>query len=719
MMVWCASNRAFRCLLVVQAWFAMVSDVDPVQAQIVSGYWSFDDTNSLGADGSTFGNDLTAEGGVSFDANGYSGGALSLDGVDGMLTGDPFSSVPVGDAPYGVSLWMKPNAPTNPQGAPSGMIGWGGYGSGRQVNAFRMFGDNGFRHYWWGADLDAQDSQVSDLGVDLDDGQWHHAVATYDGQTRKLFLDGQELVSDIPGTADVVGDNFAIGRTCDTCGGGEFFDGMLDEISIFNIGLSSKDVTALHSGTSPLNLVHMDDPAPAPPPPEEGLVGLWQFENSSNLGFDSSNLGNHLEVDGGVDFDADGKFGGAGFFDGFDGMLIHPDDFPDGIPVGDSEYTIALWMKPNAPTNQQGGPSGMIGWGAYGSGSSVNAFRMFNDNGFRHYWWGNDLDAQDFDVDDLGVDLDDGDWHHAVATYDGQTRSLYLNGELLVTDEPNPNNASPEQFAIGRTAPQFNEFFDGLLDDVAVFDISLDEGQIQTVMAGDFSLFGIGGVVLQAGDADQDLDFDQLDLVKVQIAARFLTGQAATWGEGDWDGAPGGEPGSPPAGNGVFDQLDIIAALSADIYLTGPYAAVRTGGVSGDGQTSLVYDSATGELAVDAPAGKELTSINVTSGGGMFVGDKPAVLDGAFDNFAADNVFKATFGGSFGSISFGRVLPAGLTEADVSTDLSAVGSLAGGGDLGDVDLVYVPEPASATQLLLAVLGLSLLGRFTVFRVGGK
>ena len=102
---------------------------------------------------------------------------------------------------------------------------------------------------------------------------------------------------------------------------------------------------------------------------------------------------------------------------------------------------------------------------------------------------------------------------------------------------------------------------------------------------------------LQAGDADQDLDFDQLDLVKVQIAAKYLTGQAATWGEGDWDGAPGGEQGNPPAGNGFFDQLDIIAALGPGHYLTGPYSALAGPGTVGDGQASLVYDTASGELS--------------------------------------------------------------------------------------------------------------------------
>ena len=218
-----------------------------------------------------------------------------------------------------------------------------------------------------------------------------------------------------------------------------------------------------------------------------------------------------------------------------------------------------------------------------------------------------------------------------------------------------------------------------------------------------------GETRLQAGDADQDLDFDQLDLVTVSIAAKYLSGTAASWGEGDWNGAPGGSQGNPPVGDGQFNQIDIIAALGPGHYLTGPYAAIGRGGQPGDGQTSLVYDVSSGVLSVDPPAGKELTSINISSAGSKFIGDTPTVLDGAFDNFAANNVFKATFGGSFGDITFGAVLPVGLSQSDVADDLSAVGSLAGGGDLGDVDLIFVPEP---TTLILLVIGLMSLSAMT-------
>ena len=217
---------------------------------------------------------------------------------------------------------------------------------------------------------------------------------------------------------------------------------------------------------------------------------------------------------------------------------------------------------------------------------------------------------------------------------------------------------------------------------------------------------------LEAGDADMDLKFDQLDLVKVQIAAKYLTGQAATWGEGDWNGAPGGSPGNPPPGNGLFDQQDIVAALAADNYLQGPYAAIQKGGSMGDGQTSVVYYEATGEVAVDAPAGTNLTSINIESASSIFTGSPAQGLGGSFDNDTDNNIFKATFGSSFGSLTFGNVAQAGLSEDFVAGDLTVVGSLAGGGALGNVDLIWVPIPEPATFVLLGLglVGLLLIGR---------
>jgi hypothetical protein len=59
---------------------------------------------------------------------------------------------------------------------------------------------------------------------------------------------------------------------------------------------------------------------------------------------------------------------------------------------------------------------------------------------------------------------------------------------------------------------------------------------------------------------------------------------------------------------------------------------------------------------------------------------------------------------SFGSLSFGNVAQAGLSEQFLRNDLTVVGSLAGGGALGSVDLIYVPEPSALVLALLSALG---------------
>jgi hypothetical protein len=147
--------------------------------------------------------------------------------------------------------------------------------------------------------------------------------------------------------------------------------------------------------------------------------------------------------------------------------------------------------------------------------------------------------------------------------------------------------------------------------------------------------------------------------------------------------------------------LDIIVALSAGLYLTGPYASggvpapppprALPGGSIGDGQTSVIYDAKTGEVSVDPPSGGELTSINLVSDSGVFTGDPPQNLTGDFDNATDTNLFKATFGANFGSLSFGNVAQVDLSEVSVVADLRVNGSLKSGGGLGSVDLVYVPQ----------------------------
>jgi hypothetical protein len=148
-------------------------------------------------------------------------------------------------------------------------------------------------------------------------------------------------------------------------------------------------------------------------------------------------------------------------------------------------------------------------------------------------------------------------------------------------------------------------------------------------------------------------------------------------------------------------------------------AAISSGGVLGDEQTSILYDAFTGAIGVDAPASTQLTAINIDSAGSIFTGGPALNLGGSFDSFNQSNIFKATFGGSFGSITFGNVATTGLSEAFILSDFSVVGSLAGGGDLGPVDLYYIGPSTPGTPgtptvpvpgaFLLAGLGSGFVG----------
>ena len=90
------------------------------------------------------------------------------------------------------------------------------------------------------------------------DGQWHHAAATFDGHVMRVYLDGNEIGSlarkgplslqtDVPAFVGSSG------------GHGEFFQGSLDDLRIYPVALTAKQIGQLHQhGTQSLALASME-----------------------------------------------------------------------------------------------------------------------------------------------------------------------------------------------------------------------------------------------------------------------------------------------------------------------------------------------------------------------------------------------------------------------------------------------------------------------------
>ena len=83
--------------------------------------------------------------------------------------------------------------------------------------------------------------------VTVKDETWYHAAGTYDGKSIKIYIDGK-LSNELAATApiDITTDVLAIGANKD--GTSNRFDGIIDEVGIFNRGLTAEEVLETMKG---------------------------------------------------------------------------------------------------------------------------------------------------------------------------------------------------------------------------------------------------------------------------------------------------------------------------------------------------------------------------------------------------------------------------------------------------------------------------------------
>lgn len=152
--------------------------------------------------------------------------ALQFDGIGDHITFTNVKGIPIGNASYTVEAWVYAEEMKS-----LGIVGWGVYQKTSQVNALRFSG-NGFSHYWWNDDLTVATGNISK--------KWHHVAATYDGKTRRIYLNGKEIAKDTPKGQHKVpnADNLTIGKTFRN----EFFNGKIDEVRIWKVARSAKEI---------------------------------------------------------------------------------------------------------------------------------------------------------------------------------------------------------------------------------------------------------------------------------------------------------------------------------------------------------------------------------------------------------------------------------------------------------------------------------------------
>jgi hypothetical protein len=267
------------------------------------------------------------------------------------------------------------------------------------------------------------------------------------------------------------------------------------------------------NGTAPSRSATLTVLIPLPPQ----LVGLWRFDEGSGTNLaDSSGLTNNgvlaAALDGnGTPGDAlptwvasQPGFGSALQFTynesapQYNYVLVQTNDsLKIGMTANDL-WTITVWAKELS----DGAGNFVSHYGrvfAYDFGWGLN-FNSGYTGDVQYYIWHNNPGVwqQGFGTDAAVVPVLD-QWVHLALVYDGRNLTLYKNGNNPAksgakTSVPAQGsvafNGYDGSFQIGSVLNEpLNHNWNGLLDDFAIFTGALSEGQIQTVMGGDFSAF--------------------------------------------------------------------------------------------------------------------------------------------------------------------------------------------------------------------------------------
>ena len=197
----------------------------PLVGQVVPTTWrdiSWEPNNSV---------EFTAPEDLTFD-----GSAVFFDGISYANVIEE-SSIPIGNDNYTINVWFNPTSFTGE----NAFVGWGDYGTTSAVNAFRLISNTGITNYWWDNDLAVAYGFQTDT--------WYNATCSFDGTTRKIYVNGVLYGSDTPVGHDVPD---ALNLTVAYSGiGSDPFIGSIEVLSVYNVALTDAQILSSYQAMLP------------------------------------------------------------------------------------------------------------------------------------------------------------------------------------------------------------------------------------------------------------------------------------------------------------------------------------------------------------------------------------------------------------------------------------------------------------------------------------
>ena len=145
------------------------------------------------------------------------------------------------------------------------------------------------------------------------------------------------------------------------------------------------------------------------------------------------------------------------------------------IVTGNNSRSFSLWYKTSSSAAQIpfsiGGPTDTTS-----NSQFAYCLNRYSSN-TQAAIFGKSNDTSAFTVPNTS----DGNWHHLVVTYDQSNLKVYIDGNLEATPSlPSSNYATSSGLTIGSWSDN-NRYFDGSIDEVAVFNTALSADKIQQI----------------------------------------------------------------------------------------------------------------------------------------------------------------------------------------------------------------------------------------------
>ena len=183
-------------------------------------------------------NDGTTVNGAAFAA-GRVDQAFSLDGVDDFVQVTTPVNLPLGNSARSFSVWFKtPRVLTT--STESAIVQYGTANS-NQMFGLITSGNAPGKLYFYGHSNDLAGTTT------IQPDTWYHGAVTHDGSTLRLYMNGQ-LDASSPKTLDTVLDGN--GLTIGYRNGSSLWEGLMDEVQVFDRALSAEEIAAIHGAGS-------------------------------------------------------------------------------------------------------------------------------------------------------------------------------------------------------------------------------------------------------------------------------------------------------------------------------------------------------------------------------------------------------------------------------------------------------------------------------------